>query len=190
VLGAPLGTFVLVIVAVLCALAFAGLTAWWMPAAVLIAGSALDALSRSLNRKRRCVDCGLVYATTVEPHHGVRKCLDCRKREEREDRLDDLLDRATATVAQAVHQELKDLDDQELAELKIRLRTLGPDVAVAWRAYKRAARASNNALDAVGTDATPANRDAADAAIKQREQAKQVLVDSVRSATGRGVLPR
>ena len=115
------------------------------------AGAAVCALlDGAIDRVRRrylCDRCGRSNTVALQVDQGERMCQPCRDQTDRDDRLDDLVGRATATVEE-MHFRGEDWpNDEETEELEIRLRALGPDVEIAWRAFVRAASESNAALD-------------------------------------------
>ena len=157
------GTFVGGVVATLVALAIAGLVAWWIPASAFFAWALLEAMERRLHRRQVCERCSKSWGVGLPVVQRERVCGACREQENHDDRLDDLLRRATATVEKLVHRDENWPTREEKEELEIYLGALGPHVEVAWRAYQRAATALNEALDRADPSSDGASKTTAEA---------------------------
>jgi phage FluMu protein Com len=133
----------------------------------------------------RCDQCGKIFEVDRTVYHD-QTCRRCRA-------IDDLLHRATLT-AERDHRLSRLLNraslaaigdaqtwprEEEREELEIRLRPLGPEVELAWRAVLRAAEALKEALSANGS--APARDEAIKLAAERQSEAICVLLDAVRS---------
>jgi phage FluMu protein Com len=174
-------TFVSVLVAVLVAFAIAGFVAWWVPVAALVVWGIIAVVGD----QSRCDQCGKIFEVDRTVYHD-QTCRRCRA-------IDDLLHRETLT-AERDHRLSRLLNraslaaigdaqtwprEEEREELEIRLRPLGPEVELAWRAILRAAEALKEALSANGS--APARDEAIKLAAERQSEAIRVLLDAVRS---------
>jgi phage FluMu protein Com len=146
-------TFVSVLVAVLVAFAIAGFVAWWVPVVALVVWGIIAVVGD----QSRCDQCGKIFEVDPTVYHD-ETCRRCRA-------IDDLLHRATLTLERdhrlsrpLLRASLAAVGDpqawpnaEEREELEIRLRALGPEVELAWRAVLRAADTLNEALSANGS---------------------------------------
>ena len=163
VLGAVIGSLV--------ALAIAGLTPWFLPVTAFIVWVLLNGLLTRILQRTICDRCDKGHPVALRLYDGERLCVSCRDQIVRDDRLDGLVKRATATVEDLYHRDADWPNDEETEEMEIRLRALGPDVELAWRAYLRAATASNEKQTA---EARARRVEARDALLLAIQSARQI----------------
>lgn len=141
-----IGSFVAIVVAGLIGLAVAGSVPWEVPVTLGVAAALVGVIVERVRERRRCGGCGGVHRDLVQDQ-GERICDLCRAEATSDARLDDLVRRATATVEDLEFMDAEWPDQFEAEELEIRLRALGADVEVAWRAFLRSTEQQNKALE-------------------------------------------